>query len=58
MDQNNKDELQKDNMSKNEISDGIDVEYYAELADEYDIVAQARSKAADERAKNKNSTED
>ena len=35
---------------KNQLSDGIDVEYSEELADHDDIVAQERSKAADKRA--------
>ncbi|MBD8071221.1 YfhD family protein [Bacillus sp. PS06] len=37
---------------KNMKSDGIDVEYSAELADHDDLEAQARSKAADARVKN------
>lgn len=38
---------------KNQLSDGIDVEYSEELADHDDKVAQARSRAADNRAKQK-----
>ncbi|RID81793.1 YfhD family protein [Peribacillus asahii] len=36
---------------KNLQSDGIDVEYSAELADADDLEAQARANAADQRAK-------
>jgi len=36
---------------KNQLSDGIDVEFSKELADADDIEAQERSKAADQRAK-------
>ncbi|WP_064971720.1 YfhD family protein [Ornithinibacillus californiensis] len=38
---------------KNQLSDGIDVEYSEELADHDDLEAQARSKAADKRVKQK-----
>lgn len=38
---------------KNQLSDGIDVEYSEEFADHDDKVAQARSRAADSRAKEK-----
>jgi YfhD-like protein len=38
---------------KNQLSDGIDVEYSEELADHDDKVAEERSKAADRRAKRK-----
>ncbi|MGM8215518.1 YfhD family protein [Bacillaceae bacterium W0354] len=37
---------------KNQLSDGRDIEYDQEFADENDLEAQARSNAADERAKN------
>ena len=37
----------------NIISDGIDEEYSEELADQADIEAQTRAKAADQRAKGK-----
>ena len=36
---------------KNIKPDGLDVEFSQELADQADLEAQARSKAADERAK-------
>ena len=36
------------------VTDGIDVEFLEEFADEHDKVAQARSKAADQRVKGKN----
>lgn len=39
---------------KNMKSDGIDVEYSQELADHADLEAQARSNAANQRAKNIN----
>ena len=39
------------NQSKVTQSDGIDVEFSQELADHDDLEAQARSKAADARAK-------
>lgn len=35
-------------------SDGLDVEFDRDLADHEDLEAMARSKAADERVKNKN----
>ncbi|WP_163536727.1 YfhD family protein [Gracilibacillus sp. YIM 98692] len=38
---------------KNQISDGRDIEFSEELADAEDREAQARSRAADQRAKNK-----
>ncbi|GIO21485.1 YfhD family protein [Oceanobacillus sp. J11TS1] len=38
---------------KNQISDGIDVEFSDEFADADDRVAQARSRAADKRARKK-----
>lgn len=38
---------------KNLKSDGKDVEFSQELADQADLEAQARSKAAEQRAKNK-----
>ncbi|RKQ33226.1 YfhD family protein [Oceanobacillus halophilus] len=38
---------------KNQLSDGIDIEFSEELADAEDKEAQARSKAADKRAKSK-----
>jgi hypothetical protein len=38
---------------KNQLSDGIDVEYSEELADHDDQEAQARSRAADKRVKQK-----
>lgn len=38
---------------KNLKSDGLDVEYSSELADQEDIVAQARANAADRRAHNR-----
>ncbi|MEN2768833.1 YfhD family protein [Ornithinibacillus xuwenensis] len=38
---------------KNQLSDGIDVEYSKELADHDDVVAMERSNAADKRAKRK-----
>ncbi|WP_010098277.1 YfhD family protein [Ornithinibacillus scapharcae] len=38
---------------KNQLSDGIDVEYSEELADHDDKEAQARSAAADSRVKKK-----
>lgn len=38
---------------KNQISDGIDVEFSEELADEEDKKAQARMRQADQRAKKK-----
>ncbi len=38
---------------KNMKSDGIDVEYSQELADQADLEAQARSNAANQRVKNK-----
>ncbi|PLT33003.1 YfhD family protein [Bacillus sp. V5-8f] len=38
---------------KNLKRDGLDVEYSSELADHEDIEAQARSRAADERARNR-----
>ncbi|GIO27224.1 YfhD family protein [Ornithinibacillus bavariensis] len=38
---------------KNQLSDGIDVEYSEELADHDDKVAQSRSREADRRAKGK-----
>jgi hypothetical protein len=38
-------------------SDGRDVEFSQEHADEDDLVAQARSKAADQRAKEKNNNQ-
>ncbi|WP_163100651.1 YfhD family protein [Peribacillus alkalitolerans] len=41
----------KTHAAENFKSDGIDVEYSAELADQDDLEAQARSKAADERAR-------
>ena len=52
MKQSNRKNIQSQ-LSKNAISDGIDVEYSAELADQADIEAQARANAADERAKRK-----
>ncbi|WP_084288103.1 YfhD family protein [Paucisalibacillus globulus] len=38
---------------KNQLSDGIDVEYSEELADHDDIVANERSKAANRRVSKK-----
>jgi hypothetical protein len=52
MKQSNRKSIQSQ-LSKNTVSDGIDEEYSAELADQDDIEAQARAKAADERAKRK-----
>lgn len=41
------------NKHKNKASDGIDVEFSQELADQNDMEAQARSDAANKRAKKK-----
>ncbi|MFZ0444381.1 MAG: YfhD family protein [Bacillus sp. (in: firmicutes)] len=41
----------KSQKQKNIKPDGLDVEFSQELADQDDLEAQARSKAADERAK-------
>ncbi|MBA9028207.1 YfhD family protein [Peribacillus huizhouensis] len=38
---------------KNQISDGLDIEFSQELADHDDLEAQKRSEAADKRAKQK-----
>jgi hypothetical protein len=38
---------------KNIVSDGLDVEFSEELADNADLEAQARANAADQRAKRK-----
>ncbi|MGE8207599.1 YfhD family protein [Heyndrickxia sp. NPDC080065] len=38
---------------KNLKSDGLDVEYSAELADQADLEAQARANAANQRVKNR-----
>lgn len=38
---------------KNMKSDGMDVEYSAELADQADLEAQARANAANQRVKNR-----
>jgi hypothetical protein len=43
--------MKKNHSLNNKVSDGLDVEYSSELADHEDLEAQARSKAADERAK-------
>ena len=40
-------------VTKNPKSDGLDVEYSSELADQQDIEAQARSNAASRRAHNR-----
>lgn len=49
MTKNNREHEQQ--LTPNTISDGIDEEYSAELADQDDIEAQARAAAADRRAK-------
>ena len=43
----------KKSNQKNIRPDGLDVEFSQELADQNDLEAQARSKAADERAKSR-----
>lgn len=48
---NNKDNDQNTNTTGAFQSDGRDVEFSKELADKDDLVAQVRSKAADQRAK-------
>lgn len=52
MAQNNQDSKET-TFKKNAPSDGIDVEYSVELADQDDIEAQTRANAADQRAKRK-----
>ncbi|WP_075050799.1 YfhD family protein [Bacillus testis] len=47
----NKDNDQISNTAGAFQSDGLDVEFSQELADQDDLVAQERSKAADQRAK-------
>jgi YfhD-like protein len=44
----------KNQQNKNIKPDGLDIEFSQELADQDDLEAQARSKAADERAKARN----
>ena len=43
----------KSQKQKNIKPDGLDIEFSQELADQDDLEAQARSKAADERAKSR-----
>ena len=54
MEQNNRVQNKQSQILKNVTSDGIDVEYSAELADQNDIQAQERANAADQRAKRNN----
>ena len=55
---NNEDNDQITNTARAFQSDGRDVEFSQELADKDDLVAQERSKAADQRAKaRKNNTQ-
>jgi YfhD-like protein len=53
MRQNNPDTKNQTQIPKTATSDGIDVEYSVELADQDDIKAQARANSADQRAKRK-----
>lgn len=41
--------MKKKNLQQNKLSDGIDVEFSQELADQDDLEAQARANAADAR---------
>ncbi|CAG9613282.1 YfhD family protein [Bacillus sp. AFS018417] len=43
--------MKKKNLQQNKVSDGIDVEFSQELADQDDLEAQARADAADARQK-------
>lgn len=45
--------MKRANKQKEIKSDGLDVEFSQEVADNADLEAQARAKAADERAKRK-----
>lgn len=54
LEHNNRNQNKQSQILKNVTSDGIDVEYSAELADQNDIEAQERANAADQRAKRNN----
>ncbi|ENQ3078215.1 YfhD family protein [Bacillus sp. WLY-B-L8] len=47
--------MKKKNVQQNKVSDGIDVEFSRELADQDDLEAQARADAADARQKQQQS---
>lgn len=51
MGQNNRDKNKQKQVPSTATSDGIDVEYSVELADQDDMKAQVRANAADQRAK-------